>query len=92
MSPMGVAINLAEAEVVRQIYDLYEAEKSMNAVRERAADLQLRSKLRTKADGSQTGGRVMLRGQLHHILTNPIYAGRIRAQGKVLRRSTSADH
>lgn len=78
-----LVINTAEAEVVRKIYDLYETEMSMNAVRARAADLELRSKLRTKADGSQTGGRIMSRGQLHHILTNPIYAGRIRHKGKI---------
>lgn len=55
----------------------------MNMVREAAARLELRFKVRRVPDGSQRGGNIMSRGQLHHILTNPIYAGRIRHKGQV---------
>jgi len=76
-------INPDEAEVVRKIYDLYDDWGAMNFVREAAARLDLRSKSRRAPDGSLRGGNLMSRGQLHHILTNPIYAGRIRHKGKV---------
>ncbi len=76
-------INPDEAEVVRKIYDLYDDWGAMNMVREAAARLDLRSKARRAPDGGLRGGNLMSRGQLHHILTNPIYAGRIRHKGKV---------
>ncbi len=76
-------INPDEAEVVSKIYDLYDDWGAMNMVREAAARLDLRSKSRRTPDGNLRGGNLMSRGQLHHILTNPIYAGRIRHKGKV---------
>ena len=76
-------INPDEAETIRKIYDLYEHLRAMNPVRAEAERLGLRSKLRSAADGSTKGGVAMSRGQLHHILSNPIYAGRIRHKGKV---------
>ncbi|MEM7472553.1 MAG: recombinase family protein [Pseudomonadota bacterium] len=78
-----LVINKDEAETVRTIYRLYEGHGSMNLVLERAIQLDLRSKVRRMSDGSLRGGNIMSRGQLHHILTNPIYAGRIRHKGKV---------
>ena len=76
-------INPDEAQAVRKIYDLYDDLGTMNMVREAAARLNLRSKARCTPDGKQQGGSLMSRGQLHHILTNPIHAGRIRHKGKV---------
>ena len=76
-------INPDEAEVVLKIYNLYEDWGAMNMVCEAAARLELRSKARRTHDGSLRGGKIMSRGQLHHILTNPIYAGRIRHKGMV---------
>jgi len=62
---------------------IYDDWGAMNFVREAAARLDLRSKSRRAPDGKQRGGNLMSRGQLHHILPNPIYAGRIRHKGKV---------
>jgi len=76
-------INPDEADVVRKIYDLYDDWGSMNMVREAAARLILRSKTRRAPDSRLRGGNLMSRGQLHHILTNPIYAGRVRHKGQV---------
>lgn len=78
-----LAINEGEAETVRTIYRLYEDYGAMNLVLDHASQLCLRSKVRRMSDGSQRGGNLMSRGQLHNILTNPIYAGRIRHKGKV---------
>lgn len=76
-------INPDEAEVVRKVYGLYDDCGTMNMVREAAARLNLKSKVRRTPDGNLRGGNLMSRGQLHHILTNPIYAGRIRHKGMV---------
>jgi site-specific DNA recombinase len=73
-----LSINLDEAEIVRKVYDLYDDWGTMNMVREAAARLELRSKVRRSPGGTVRGGNIMSRGQLYHILTNPIYAGRIR--------------
>jgi hypothetical protein len=76
-------INPEEAETVRRVYQLYEDWKSVSAVHEAACRMGLRSKVRRCPDGTLRGGNLMSRGQLHHILTNPIYAGRIRHKGQV---------
>lgn len=76
-------INPSEQQIIQTIYDLYEEHSSMNKVREKAEQLWLRSKQCRLADGRQRGGNLMSRGRLHHILTNPIYAGRIRHKGQI---------
>ena len=78
-----LTINEGEAKTVRTLYDLYEQHGTVRAVRERADGRGLRSRRRTSADGTTTGGGPFDRGHLHHILTNPIYAGRIRHRDKV---------
>jgi DNA invertase Pin-like site-specific DNA recombinase len=67
-----------EAETVRTLFDLYEQLGTVTAVTREAAKLRLRSKRRMGRDGSPRGGSVMGRGQIHHVLSNPVYAGRIR--------------
>ncbi len=76
-------VNPEEAETVRRVYQLYEDRKSVSAVHEAASRVGLRSKIRRCPNGGLRGGNLMSRGQLHHILTNPIYAGRIRHKGQV---------
>ncbi len=78
-----LSINHTEAETILTLYGLYEEWGTMSLVQEAAGRLQLRSKQRRAPDGSLRGGKIMSRGQLHHILTNPIYAGRIRHKGQV---------
>lgn len=76
-------INEVEAVTVKRIYALYEEHQAINKVRDAAASEGLRSKLTANETGQVRGGNVMSRGHLHHILTNPIYAGRIRHKGQV---------
>ncbi|WP_342626094.1 recombinase family protein [Oceanicola granulosus] len=45
--------------------------------------LGLRSRKRTRADGRVAGGTFFDRGHIHHVLTNPLHAGRIRHRGEV---------
>jgi site-specific DNA recombinase len=71
-------INQKEAPVIRKIYDLYLAHGSIPAVKQEAERQRLLSKKRRDKTGRQTGGKPFKRGQLYHLLTNPLYAGKIR--------------
>ena len=73
-----LSINTAEAITIRTLYDLYETHKTVRAVKGRADTLDLRTKVRHSSDGTIKGGGPFTRGHIHQILTNPLYAGRIR--------------
>ncbi|APE44410.1 resolvase [Sulfitobacter alexandrii] len=72
-----------EAQIIRTLYDLYEVHGTVLAVKTDAEKLGLRTRKRVAADGTVSGGGAFDRGHIHHILTNPIYAGRIRHKDKV---------
>ena len=76
-------IDEREARIIRQIYVLYREELSILSVRDRAAELGLRTRARPASDGKISGGGPFGRGHIHHILTNPVYAGRIRHRAAV---------
>ena len=76
-------IDETEAETIRTLYDLYLKLGTLRDVKERADDLDLRSRRRERAGGRISGGTHFDRGHLHHILSNPVYAGRIRHKQKV---------
>lgn len=89
MVPLGynaagrtLEINEKEAETVRNLYALYHKHRTVREVAQQAEMLGLRSKKRISAKGIQSGGIALDRGHIHHILTNPIYAGRIRHRDK----------
>ncbi len=95
--PMGydpdgrtLKINEAEAKTITTLYDLYEKLGTVREVRDEAEQLDLRSRRRTNCSGRVTGGGTFDRGQIHHILTNPIYAGRIRHREKVFEGAHAA--
>jgi site-specific DNA recombinase len=72
-----------EVETIRVLYELYLEHGNVREVAERACALALRSRIRERAGGKISGGTPFERGHIHHILTNPIYAGRIRHKRKV---------
>jgi site-specific DNA recombinase len=76
-------VNEIEAQTIRRLYDLYEELGTVRRVKEEADRLGLRSRARAAADGTLSGGGAFDRGHIHHILTNPIYAGRIRHRRQV---------
>ncbi|MEM9912087.1 MAG: recombinase family protein [Pseudomonadota bacterium] len=76
-------IDEAEAITIRTLYDLYLEHGLIRIVKQRAEDLELRSRTRVRGSGRVSGGRPFDRGHIHHILSNPIYAGRIRHTGQV---------
>ena len=71
-------INEEEAETIRTLYDLYERHGSVRSVCEEAERLRLRTRRRVSASGKVSGGGSFDRGHVHYILTNPVFAGRIR--------------
>jgi len=72
-----------EAVTIRNLYDLYLQHGLIRLVKERAEDLGLRSRRRVRGAGRFSGGKPLDRGHIHHLLSNPIYAGRIRHKGQV---------
>lgn len=74
--------NAAEANVVQQLFDLYLEHGCLDATARAANALGLRSKHRVFASGREQGGGAFSRGQIHKILTNPVYRGLIRHKDK----------
>lgn len=76
-------VNPAETEVVRRVFTRYLALKSVT-------DLQIeleRSGVRTRqyiaSSGREVGGVVFGRGALYHLLSSPLYIGKIVHKGKL---------
>lgn len=78
-----LTINEKEARTVRVIYQMYQTHQSIFEVVVEARRAGLRSKRRTAPSGEISGGNAIDRGHIYHILTNPIYAGRIRHKKEV---------
>ena len=76
-------IDETEAETIRTLYDLYLEHRTLRDVKEQAENLDLRSRRRERAGGRMSGGTHFDRGHLQHILSNPVYAGRIRHKQNV---------
>lgn len=76
-------IDEAEAHTVRTLFKLYQKLGSIRDAKIRAEALGLRSRRRERSCGRVSGGIPFDRGHLHHILSNPIYAGRIRHKEQV---------
>ncbi|XXK35114.1 recombinase family protein [Rhodobacteraceae bacterium nBUS_22] len=76
-------INEVEAPTIRTLYDLYRKLGSVREVKDCAEALGFRSRRRARSCGRVSGGIPFDRGHLHHILSNPVYAGRIRHKGQV---------
>ncbi len=73
----------SEAETVKTLYDIYLEQGTVRAVCAEASRLDLRTRVRKRKNGTQVGGNNFGRGHIYHILTNPLYAGRIRHKDRV---------
>ena len=88
--PLGYAaygrslkITEPDAVVIRTIYDLYLKHQNARIVKEAVDALGLKTPVRTLISGRVKGGAAFSYGHIHYILTNPVYAGRIRHHAKV---------
>ncbi len=77
-----LVVNAAEARTVRTLFELYDHHGKITDVARAAAGMGLRSKLHRFRSGRQQGGGSLSTGQIHKILTNPVYIGQIRHKEK----------
>lgn len=73
-----LVVNPTEAETVKRLFDLYANLGNLRLVEREAARLGLRPKPGITPAGHIRGANPFTRGQLHYLLTNPVYIGRIR--------------
>lgn len=73
-----LVVNPVEAEIVRTLFSLYDQLGNLRLVELEAARLGLRPKSVVTPSGQVRGASPFTRGQLHYLLTNPVYIGRIR--------------
>ena len=73
-----LVVNPVEAKVVDMLFRLYAGLGAMRLVEIEAERRGLRPKTLVSRTGRVRGGSPFARGQLHHLLTNPVYIGRIR--------------
>lgn len=78
--PDGRTLKVREpdAQIIRTIYELYSRHRNVRIVKGEIGELGLKTSIRTLSSGQQKGGTQFSFGHIYHILTNPIYAGRIR--------------
>ncbi|MEQ9176865.1 recombinase family protein [Roseovarius sp.] len=79
----SLVINEVERETIETLYTLYDDLGCLRAVEQEAERRGLRSKRHSFSTGRAQGGGPLSRGQIHHILCNPVYTGRIRHKDKV---------
>ena len=79
----SLKINESEAKTVRALYDLYREHGTIRLVKEATGNLGFRTKRRVAPDGKVSGDQSFDRGHIYQILTNLIYAGRIRHKAQV---------
>ena len=77
-----LVINQAEAERVREIYQLYLKLGCVSRLQHHLNAAGMRTKLRVSRAGNTSGGAVYSRGGLYKILSNRIYLGEVTNKGK----------
>src|SRR5437868_1677169 len=82
-SERTLVINAAEAETVRRIFALYRELGCVRRVKEAADRLGLRAKYTRTGNGTERGGKLLSRGHLYTLLSNPIYTGQIAHKGEL---------
>jgi len=72
-----LVVNEEGARTVRALFELYLKVGTVQALRDEADRRGLVTKIRPRRNGRETGGKPFTRGNLYHILRNPLYVGRI---------------
>ena len=78
-----LVVNAGEARTVQTLFELYDRHGSLASVEREAERLGLRSKHHLFRSGREQGGGHLSRGQIHKILLNPVYLGKIRHKDKL---------
>jgi site-specific DNA recombinase len=77
----ALIVNGPEAKQVREIFDQYLRLGSVFDLYEHLKGTSIRSKARVGPTGRVGGGAVLSRGTLYHLLSNPLYIGKIAHKG-----------
>ncbi len=77
-----LVINKSEAETVRRIFRTYLDLGAVRLVKEELDRSGIVTKRRVGKNGRRTGGNPFSRGNLYQLLSNPLYIGQVRHQGK----------
>lgn len=73
----GLVINGEEAEIVRRLFEAYLEFGNVRELKQHADRTGYLTKTRTLQSGEIVEGRPFTRGRLYHLLSNPIYIGKI---------------
>lgn len=73
----GLVINGQEAEAVRSLFEAYLEYGNVRELKQHADRKGFLTKTRTLQSGEIVEGRPFTRGRLYHLLSNPIYIGKI---------------
>lgn len=79
----SLLIHEEEARIIRLIHKLYREHDCLREVELELRAQGVRTPIREYANGRVTGGAWFSRGQIHRILTSPLYAGRIAHKDEV---------
>ena len=77
-----LTINDEEAADIRAIFGLYLELGTVGKLLKVVEARGIRTRRRTSSNGRETGGNAIGRGHLYYLLSNPVYAGRIRHKDK----------
>jgi site-specific DNA recombinase len=80
-----LVVNPEEAARVRQIFEWYLEDHSVFGIVTKCEDLGWLNKQWQTREGKASGGHALRKCHLYPMLANPIYAGRIRADGEVVK-------
>ncbi|MHB2025156.1 MAG: recombinase family protein [Elusimicrobiota bacterium] len=78
-----ILVNEKEAEIVRDIFEIYSREKSLSVTAERLNDRGVRMKAWTTREGRNKGGRRFFRMSLSNLLHNTIYIAKRKLDGEL---------
>ena len=83
--PDGRSLAIVEehASIIRRIFQRYLALGSVRLLTEEFPSEGIEVPARTTGSGRHIGGRPFSRGQIYHVLVNPVYVGEIHHRGKV---------
>lgn len=90
----SLIINVVEAKTVRILFSLYLKLGNVRLVKEAADGLGLITKTRVTQSQNLRGGKLLSRGYIYALLSNPVYAGQIVHKDKVYvgRHEAIIDH
>lgn len=77
-----LVINDEETADIRTIFGLYLELGTVGKLLKVVEARGIRTRRRTSSNGRETGGNAIGRGHLYYLLSNPVYAGRIRHKDK----------